>query len=103
MAHIEFDFVPVHLSGDVVEMPVSLDCWRATLLFISLKDQPVTLDGIPWNFLYVSGTDTSNPGRIELGGLVVDNRPVNIKHVLHFSTDPNTPFQCLVVRQYFIP
>lgn len=102
MAHIEFDFVPIYLSGDVLEMPVSLDCWKASIVFLSPKKSDFTIDGIPWNCLYDTVGNIPFAERIELGGCVANGSPVNIKHVLHFTTERGSPFQVLIVRQYYI-
>lgn len=102
MAHIEFDFVPVYLSGDVLDMPVSLDCWKASIVFLSPKNNDFTIDGIRWNWLYYDADGIPHAERIELGGCTVNGIPVNLKHVLHFTTMAGIPFQVLIVRQYYI-
>lgn len=102
MAHVEFTFQNLQLAGEVVDMPIDISCWRATLLFMSKKTDKLTIDGVPFNFLYDLDNNLKGVGRIELGGLVVDGKPVNIKHDLRISISAGQPFQLLLVRQYYV-
>lgn len=104
MAHVEFTFQSLELVGGMSDAAVNVDCWRATLLFLSKKSANITIDGVPWAFLYDVVADRNNVGRIELGGLVVDGKPVNIRHDLRISTPGGDGgrLQLLLIRQFYI-
>lgn len=102
MAHVEFQFISLRIAGNMVDAPISLDCWRASILFLSAKaGTSFTLDGIPWDFL--TADEIRHTNRIELGGLLVDGKPVNIKHDLRISSDTPIDATVLIVKQYYIP
>lgn len=89
--------------GTMVDQPFSLDCWRATLVFVSQKPGTlVHIDGIPVDFLVDGATSTGAPQRIELGGCYLHGRPVNIKHDLRITQDASDPFNALLILQDFV-
>ena len=87
--------------GTMVDQPFNINCWRATLVFVSQKNTLVTIDGIPADFL-VEQTGTGLQQRIELGGCYLHGRPVNIKHDLRITQDAVEPFNALLILQDFI-
>lgn len=103
MATIQIRMFNLTTMGVLEDQPFSLDCWRATLIFVSNKPgTTVFVDGIPWDFLVDSATGTGVQQRIELGGCYLNGRPVNIKHDLRISVGSGDPFQCLIVLQNFV-
>lgn len=106
MAHIEFNMTPLYLIGEVEDMQLDLDCWRATLVWRTqwnITGVP-TIDGIPWNFLAASSADqTDGVERIELGGAYLNGVPINMRHTLKISIKTIDVFQMLVIRQYYVP
>lgn len=104
MAHVNFVLLNFVTMGDLVDQPISLDCWRATLIFVSQKPGTiVTIDGVPVDFLVDGATSTGTAQRLELGGLIVRGEPVNIKHDLRVSQSASDPFNALLVLQYYVP
>lgn len=101
MAHVEIKFIPLNFSGNMIDQPINIDCWRATLVFRSGDSTRWRIDGIRWDFLDDPSVGRTDVQRIELGGLVVDGKPVNIKHDLRFTADGDT-IAALLVLQYYI-
>lgn len=101
MAHVQVQFLNINIMGGMIDQPVSVDCWRATLIFLAAKTALATIDGVPWDFLTNPGDETRHVQRIEMGGCYKDGKPVNIKHDLRFNT-ANEPIQALLILQYFV-
>ena len=82
------------------QVPVNLNCWRATVLFIT--DTTVTWDGIPMQEVFIgSGGTFDGVVKIVVGGAYYDQRPVYLNEV-HFLTSPSgARFDVLVVEEYF--
>lgn len=94
----------VNLStvGDMIDQPVSIDCWRATLIFLTDKLQSgnILIDGIPWDFLY-DANDAYHAQRLEFGGAYMDGRPIKVKHDLRITARATGghPLRALLVLQ----
>ena len=102
MASIRIRMFNLKTMGTMVDQPFNINCWRATLVFVSQKPGTlVTIDGIPVDFL-VDNTGSSLQQRIELGGCYLHGRPVNIKHDLRITQDAADPFNALLILQYFV-
>lgn len=105
MAHVEIKMVNLVQSGTLIDQPISIDCWRATIVFLTDRTGPAAstvIDGVPWDFLY-DVNDQYHSQRIELGGAYLNGKPVNIKHDLRFTTDPGVLVpRILLVLQYFV-
>lgn len=103
MAHVELKFIPISVAGDMVDLPINIDCWRATLVFWSLpRGTNFLIDGVSWDWLTEPNNNTQAVQRIELGGLVVDGKPVNIKHDLVFNAGGEV-LQAMLILQYYVP
>lgn len=103
MAHIEIELISLRIGGEMVDAPITLDCWRASILYTSSKDaDDILIDGVNWNY-QTDVNDQRYSNRIELGGLVVDGKPVNIKHDLRVSINTQKEATVLIVKQYYIP
>ena len=103
MAHVEFKMIPLNVAGDMVDVPVNINCWRATLIFRSTRSgASFTIDGVSWDWLNDPNDQTAGVQRIEWGGLVVDGKPVNIQHDLRFTSNGEV-FAALLILQYYVP
>lgn len=103
MAHVQVRMVNLSIAGDMTDQPVSIDCWRATLIFLTdrLASYNILIDGIPWDFLQ-DDNGQYHSQRIELGGAYMNGRPIKVKHDLRITTPLATggsPFRALLVLQ----
>jgi len=104
MAHIEFKFVPLALfPADSGVQIISLDCWRATIVFKGATGPTMILDNVPFNFLLAEDANDVNASqRVVIGGAYLNGVPINIKHDLEFSMPPGATAYAVLVLEYFV-
>lgn len=107
MAAIRTEFIPLGAilqAGEKKPYVLKLDCWRITI-FMWGSGPLDTVNGAANNLTGFLGGQIAPPSQVfQLGGLVVDGRPVYLNDewiIKPDQTGGNGPFQGFVVKEYY--